>query len=321
MWGNPLGWFLSLLIIAGAVTGLVYLERLDRVTAPTSLSNDARNLAPLDLPPEASLKGLMPDLTGPADPAPLYSAAIDAYWADPDVYDKVAHGENPPKQFEQLPAIAPLFEAALSPNEAVLAPMAEEVVTLSTPPRPLEAIGTLGEAIVRAGLALEETNPVAATGYYNVALALGTKLYNERLVYRELAVGTTLMSEAALRLAKLSRGQERAAGFDRFERARWKFVTERVTPLHAVFSSVDPPTVARHAGDVFVFARSSKERVWRVEAIFALARYRFSAPRPRDRAAAARSLEALAADEKDPIVRRAATLARDLTVEENRTLR
>lgn len=321
MWGNVWGWFLSLLIVLGTVVGLVYLERMDRAASPTALAKDDKNLAVLELPPQASIDRLLPDLTGPQDPRELYRRAIAAYMDDPAPYDTVARGGELPRKFGDLPAIAPLLDAALSPSDVVLAPMSDDVVTLVAARRPLEAISTLGEALVRAGLALEETNRVTAIGYYNVALSLGYKLYRERLVYDELVAGMTLMSEAALRLAKLTTDDQRRDTLLQFENARRQFVIQRITPIRNVIAAADPNIMSLHAGDVIVFARTSKERLWRVEAAFALARHKYSAPRPRDRAAALRTLEALAADEKDPIVRRAATLARDLTVEENRTLR
>ncbi|CAN5650731.1 hypothetical protein BH09PLA1_BH09PLA1_13600 [soil metagenome] len=317
MWGNLAGWMISVLLVLGAVGGAAYLDRMDRVTSATAFGGNIATFGSLDLPIE--LQPLMPDLSGPVDATPALSTAINAYRADFYTYDRAAAG-HVPDHFDALPAIAPIVEVAMSPGAALLSPMKEQAVTYKARRPELDAVRVLGEALVRAALAREASDPAAAIGYYNAALALGMKLYRERLTYAEFSAGLSLMSQAAQQLAKLTSDPKRAEALRAFEPARRDFIEQRVNPVWRILGSVDPNIVQTHAGDTFVIARDAPERMWRVEAIFALGRYKFSAQRFRDRANATRTLEELAESEADPIVKQAAIAARDMTIEDFRML-
>jgi hypothetical protein len=317
MWGNTIGWIISLLLIAGAVAGAAYLDRMDRVTPPTAFAMDPKNLAELDL--GIPLQPLMPDLSGPVDITAQLKAAIEAYRADFYTYDRAATGAIP-DNFDAMPAIAPIVDVAMSPGAALLSPLSEQTVTYKARKPELEAIRTLGEALIRAALSREKSDPTAAIGYYNAAFALGMKMYRERLVYAELTAGLNLMSQSAQQLAKLPIDPKRAEALRAFEPARRTLVEERINPVWRIVGSVDPSVVQQHAGDVFVIARDAPERMWRIEAIFALARYRYSAQRFRDRANAIGTLEQIAEKETDPVVKQAAIAARDMTIEDFRML-
>jgi len=317
MWGNLPGWIVAIVLIIGAVAGAAYLDRLDRVTAPTAFALDTNNLAELDL--GVPLQPLMPDLSGPTDITVQLKSAIDAYHADSYTYDRAAAGAVP-DNYDALPAIAPTVDVAMSPGAALLAPMKEQTVTYKANRHELDAIRTLCESLIRAALAREKSDPTGAIGYYNAAFALGMKMYRERLTYAELSAGLTLMSQSAQQLAKLPIDPSRAQALRAFEPARRRLIEERVNPVWRIVGSVDPGVVRQHAGDVFVIARDAPERMWRVEAIFALGRYKYSAQRFRDRANAIGTLEQLAAVETDPIVKQAAIAARDMTIEDFRML-
>ena len=55
-----------------------------------------------------------------------------------------------------------------------------------------------------------------------------------------------------------------------------------------LLASADPVKIAANAGDIFRFAAKSQERMFRVEAILKLGRYRFDAARSADQIAAPR---------------------------------
>jgi hypothetical protein len=317
MWGNLPGWIISVLLIIGAVAGAVRLDRMDRATAPTAFAMDRKNLAELDL--GIPLQPMMPDLSGPVDVTQQLQSAIDAYRADFYTYDRAASGAVP-DNFDALPAIAPIIDVAMSPGAALLSPMKEQTVTYKARKPELDAIRSLGEGLIRAAVAREKTDTTGAIGYYNAAFALGMKMYRERLTYAELSAGLTLMSQAAQQLAKLPIDRNRADALRAFEPARKRMIEEQINPVWRIVGSVDPGVVQQHAGDVFVIAREAPERMWRVEAIFALGRYKYSARRFRDRANATGTLEQLAERETDPIVKQAAIAARDMTIEDFRML-
>lgn len=317
MWGNLPGWIICVLLIIGTVAGAAYLDRMDRVTAPTAFALDATNLAELDL--GIPLQPMMPDLSGSVDVTSQLKSAIDAYRADFYTYNRAASGAVP-DNFDALPAIAPIVDVAMSPGAALLSPLKEQTVTYKATRPELDAIRTLGEALIRAALTRQMSDRTGAIGYYNAAFALGMKMYRERLTYAELSAGLNLMSQSAQQLAKLPIDPKRAEALRAFEPARKRLIEERINPVWRIVGSVDPGVVNQHAGDVSVIARDAPERVWRVEAIFALGRYKFSAPRFRDRANALSTLEQLAEKEPDAIVKQAAIAARDMTIEDFRML-
>ena len=75
MWGNALGWILSLLIVAATAAGLVLLERhLADVTPTTDLMRDPAMLAPVALPVAPSAVLAPRD---PCDAGPMYRQAIE----------------------------------------------------------------------------------------------------------------------------------------------------------------------------------------------------------------------------------------------------
>jgi hypothetical protein len=262
---------------------------------------------------------MLPDPSESADSTEQLKAAIAAYRADFYTYDRAASGAIP-DNFDTLLAIAPIVDVAMSPGAALLAPISDRTVTYRAARPELEAVTKLGEALIRAALARQKHDPTGAIGYYNAALALGAKMYRERLTYAEFSAGLALMSQAAQQLAKLPIDPKRAEALRAFEPARKELIEQRVMPVWRIVGSIDPNVVTKHAGDVFVIAQKSSERMWRVEAIFALGRYRYSARRFRDRANAMNVLEELARAEPDPIVRQAAIAARDMTIEDFRML-
>ena len=87
-----------------------------------------------------------------------------------------------------------------------------------------------------------------------------------------------------------------------------------------VLTAVDDKVVSEHAGDVFYLAQHAGDRVWRVEAIFALGRMKYfvgSEGRAADQRGAPRMLQKLTED-SDPVIRAAAVAGRDLTIDEYR---
>jgi hypothetical protein len=132
-----------------------------------------------------------------------------------------------------------------------------------------------------------------------------------------MAQGSTSIS----RLAEANGNATRAKAVKEFDQARKIYVTEQILPMTRILLSVDQPTIERHFGDVLYFARYAKERMWRVEAIFALARYRFDAAQIGDQNIANQALRELAANDPDPIIRTASIAARDLTIEQYRMLK
>jgi hypothetical protein len=317
MWGNALGWTISFFIIAATAAGLVYVQRLDHPTPQTALVADPQNLAELELPIDPAT--LLPELKGQADATELFRRAAAAYQSDPVTYDRAAEGEIS-DDFITLPAIAPLIDGAMARGETVLADAPEETVTFKPRAR-LTALRVLGDAVIRGGMYREKDDPAAAIKLYNAALALGSKMCAERLVFAEFMGGLDVMGQAVSRLGRLSKDPNRVQQFAAFQDAQRTAIAPRVNPIWQVLGSIDPQEISTHAGDIRVLAKSAKEPMWRVEAAFALGRTKFAAQNGRDRIAAQQLLEELSSSgEQDAIVRLAAQAAKSMTADDYRQL-
>lgn len=144
---------------------------------------------------------------------------------------------------------------------------------------------------------------------------MGENLVDERLTYDEYSHGIGLMDGAAKALGDLEpAGSERAKVLADQNDAMVTFDQQSVRPVYEVLSAADPQRIAVNAGDVIRFARLAKERMFRVEAILKLGRYRFDAARGADQLAAPRILGKLEGDE-DPVIRAAAGAGVGLTIE------
>jgi hypothetical protein len=89
---------------------------------------------------------------------------------------------------------------------------------------------------------------------------------------------------------------------------------KQIRPVQEAVMVVEPKP-----GDIFALAEKAAEPMWRVEAILALGRLRYSAERSGDKQGAAKVVAALCTA-GDPRIRTAAIAARDLTVEQFRKL-
>jgi hypothetical protein len=132
-----------------------------------------------------------------------------------------------------------------------------------------------------------------------------------------------MMREAAILLARLAERQKDSATqakYQDFDRQLESWMKNRFTPLNTVVNSLDAGHIKRHAGDVFKLASRSPERVWRVEALMKVGRYKYNAGSTWDQLWAKRFLaeparvgEQDATAHPDRAVAAAARLARDLT--------
>ncbi len=181
----------------------------------------------------------------------------------------------------------------------------------------------LGQVATRAGAVLtRERQFAAARSHYRAALGLGYKLVGERQTLAELSGGLGLMVMASSGLAQLAMEEGDLAPLAELEAyvaTLREIDNARVRPVAAAVNTIDPRRIREHAGDLFVFARSSEERVWRVEATLALGRLRFNQPTAGDRRGATTLLSRLVND-PDPAVALAAREALDLTIEAYRRL-
>jgi len=318
MWGNRLGWSISIVIAAVVLSLLArFVHEAGITTAPTEFSRDPKNLAALNVPFSPS-KCL--EMNDPGDAGELYRHAIELYRDDPQRYERFAASGLPETLDERaLPALEPILQATTCSTAHIFVDQPASVIGYSSDNSSLEILRSLGAICaerlgypaVRAGRA-EFAKP-----YLHAAFALGAKLFEERLTADELSAGLALMSAAALSMREI----ESSPALESFEKTRAVFFQQQIMPTLHILRTIDPQTMAQHAGDVFVLATQSRERMWRIEAILALGRMRYfiGDAHASDQRAARRLLRKLSSD-ADPSIRAAAIAARQLTPEQYRAL-
>jgi hypothetical protein len=308
-------------MVLATAAGVTWLQRnMEAISSRTAFSRDADHGGPVSLPVPPII--VLPTMTDPTDAAPIYRRAIEQYNADPFVYGKFARSGRA-NDLPDIPAIKTLVEAAHCAHGNLFAASPSEIVSYNPDKPTLEAVRTLGACARRAGQLIEKNDPDEAMKLYEAAFALGARLYEERLTYEELDAGLTLMAEGSATIRELARAagdSNRVEACKRFDEARVACVTSQIQPTQRVIGSADQNVIEQYAGDVFYFARHAGDRIWRVEAILKLGRYRFNAGRIGDQRNAMRVLKELLHD-PDPVIQTAAAAARDLTEEQYRMLR
>ena len=320
MWGNALGWVISLVIVVATVGGIVLFQRhLANLTPPTDFGRDPATLAALELPTEPA--ALLPPRDA-CDAGPIYRQAVEVVLGNLDEYETFATRASDSDEAKGLQAIELLSAASDCSQMTLFTRAPHEVVNYGKKPE-LTAIKLAGKCCNRlATLLAREKRHDEAIKHYKAAFALGARLYEERLVLDELLTGLELMSESASGIAAAARDAgdaPQSEAFAAFAARCAQYRRTRVEPMWHAIGSIDAGVIARHTGDVFHVARRSTERMWRVEAILKLGRLRYNAARVADQQAAGRVLQRLS-DDPDPIIRDAAKSARELTIQDYRML-
>lgn len=321
MWGNRLGWILSFLSIAAIVLFLRYISITAEQSAPrTDFSRNPTSAAAIALPIDPAV--VLPEMTNPRDSSATYRRAAEQVLIKPFDYEAFARSGQI-RDIEDIPAINTLLEASTSSFARFFEDSPQQVITYVNEKPTLDSLLTLGRCSNRIGLLIQDTRPGDAMKHYEAAFSLGIKLYRERLTWAQLDAGLRLMAENGRLIAELADalGQpDRAAAARRFDAARITYVNQQLLPMRRILSSPDQESVALYVGDVIHFARHAPERMWRVESVLRLGLYRFNASRLGDQRVAGRVIDELTKD-PDPMVRLAATTARELTIEQYRMLR
>jgi hypothetical protein len=320
MWGNRLGWGISAIIVVATITGLVFVSRsLDTISPPTDFSTNSGAGDALSLPavPAAGL----PSADAGADTGALYHQAVDLYEKDKTNFNQFS--QRPRKDDEPAvePAVDLLRQAAGTTSLGIFAATPQEAVNYDLD-SPLKALKVVGDCANGAGLlAKVKGDAGGAQADFQAAFSLGQRMADERLCYAELSDGLGLMSAAAVELGEMAKDagdQAKADALNQFSTAVTDFTTKKLIPIETVLSTIDDATIKQYVGDIFWVAGNSKERMWRVEAIHALGRVRYNADRPGDNRGAMRVVTQIAQSASDPIIKLAATQARDLTLEDYR---
>ena len=322
MWGNRVGWGISVLLLFLMFVGLWWLNEQGKPSGPSDAFSAGQRkydyLAVMKLPMAPSDVVPMDD---PSDATGFYGDAIKSYRKDPTVYAKYKGGPEEPE------GIAFVLKAAHCKTghvvEFAIEEMADYQYGLADADRPpLEAVKHLHYAVFqRAAVLGTEKKLDDQRRYLEAMFALGAKMFDERLDYTEFEMANGFLRGDAQKLQEIAIGQkdpDRAAKFGQFVLKSLEWRKQHVEFLHSFLPAIDGDVLGAHAGDMFTLIRDCKDRMWRVEAVLNLGRMRWrlgDSGRAVDQKYANKLLTELAQNDPDPAVKIAAAKARDLTVE------
>jgi hypothetical protein len=317
------------MISAGMVVvmvGLLFLLSLaDSVSPPSTFASNATALAPL--PPLGGM-GEVVKMDEAGDAGPTYRKAIDACKRAPKAYETFSKStKTDEKTVGPLrPGIDALKAGTRLSGMTLFAAEPRSVINYDSEKTDIPALQAVGMAAARWGLLIHKESPKEAMELFEAAFSAGAKLFNERVTLAECQAGLGLMGASTTYIARLSEAagdKERAETAKAFDEARKAFNETYLDAMARIVTSVDPGVLGRHVGDVFVVADSSKERMWRVEAIRQLGKIRFAAMRDKrkgDQLGAMRAVRKYAQD-PDPAIAAAGKAASELTERDFRMLR
>ncbi|MCY2955013.1 MAG: hypothetical protein NTU53_24055 [Planctomycetota bacterium] len=317
MFGNALGWAISAIIVGATIWFLNILGEQGDISPPGPVGLNAVNWT-AQLPIEPAT--LAPYMVDPIDPAPLYAEAITLYVADQYDLRRVERVTSTKSADAQrwTRIMELLLRAGKSSRPVVFGPTPADVINYDPEPK-LDAVRAIGAMAVRLALLHSaEQDKDHARQYAEAVFSLGAKMYAERLSFGQYSAAHSLLGDSSLLLAKFAEdaGQaQRAATLQDFNSKRLATFNKEVDPVRRSVMVLEPDP-----GDMFALADRSAEPMWRVEAILALGRLRYSAERSGDKQGASKVVAALCTS-GDPRIRTAAIAARDLTVEQFRKLR
>jgi hypothetical protein len=334
MFGNRLGWGISVLLAALMLFVVFELGKISQIQKPShgvvmrtgnvtlELESRPQLLDPIQLPfhPQA----LMPERVDPADASPLYQQAIAEYHKDPERYNDVLdkQGKLKTTSLADLPAFELLIKAKNSRNPSVFGGRIDDLIEVrhSPNPAPLAALGVVGMSASKMAQVLLKDGRQGddAKNLAQAVFSLGVKLCEERLRWREFDVGQQMARDGLYLIKKADPSKAPAA--DAAEQGLRALLKDRLIPLSNVLTSADQFVIGRTGGDIFYIARNAKERMWRIEATLKLGWYRFNQGEeghgPNGRWAMI-VLKRMAADDSlEPAIRAAAVASRDWTFDD-----
>jgi hypothetical protein len=327
MWGNRVGWGISVLLMFLMFAGLYLMYEEGQPSGPSEAFQKKRKvyLAVMQLPIPPSEIVPMDD---PSDATKLYQQAVESYRAKKADYENYDGGPKEPE------AVALVLQATHCKSGHVLQFASDEMANyqygMADAQRPpLEAIAAIHKAIfLRAatvGPSAKDPNAPDKNKrledkrrYIEAMFAMGAKMFEERINFAEFEMASGFMrgDAAQLQAIAIARNDPVPDQLKEFVPKCLAWRKEHVEFLNSFIPAIDPNILADHAGDYFVLARDCKDRMWRVEAILQLGRLRYRIGdngHSGDQPYANRLLADLAKNEPDPIVEKAATQALELT--------
>ena len=333
MWGNTRGWIFSGVVAAVFGALLVWAIMPQGITPPTGTLTLA--MQPANMPVDPSIVLAAP--TKDCDAADSYRQAIEEYESHEQKYESWAEGPKILEARAARPAAVQMLVDAKDCGKMNLfskSPSDLMVYEDRTKLQELNAVGTLCHRIALVYAAESSTadenhddakaksSADDARRLAEAAFNLGRHLYEERIVFEEWSDGISMMQGAAYSLAKIEKDKAKGEALKSFMTESTEYRRGKLTRLWEIVSGIGDEDTAKYAGDIFEMARHSPERMWRVEAILKLGRYKYRASTRGDVFGARKEVAKLAADgTADPAVHAAADAANKFSVEQFRMLK
>lgn len=326
MWGNQRGWILSA-VIAVVMAGMLVLASVPpSPTTPTGTLTLAMQPADLSVDPGT----IVPAPTGDDDAADTYRKAASDWDANKNIYEPLRDRLTEASRVMPEP-VKLILSASGDGKMDLFSPDPDEVINYDSENPTLDglfAAGSLTNSLALFYTTAKHKDMKQANRYAIAAFNLGRHLYEERIVFTEWMDGLNLMCDAALVLVKTQNDPTQAEGCKEFAFTINDFRRNKVERLWEIISGIGEEDKATYAGDIFQIAKESPERMWRVEAILKLGRFKFNAATRGDQFGARRLLRGMAVAPNvspDPLtqltVHSAVLAAANLTIEGYRQIK
>jgi hypothetical protein len=289
MFGNRLGWGISGALAALVLFVVYQLAKLNAISPPSTgvvaatgrvalnLRTNGQIMDVIQLP--FDVKAVMPAMTEPNDAGPAYREAVSMYLENPSLYDNVIDEKTKAPKSDKLadfPAIRQLIDVRNHASMDLYKGKLEEAINVnSRVPGVIAGLYKVGKGAGKLGMHVKEGRPGDARLLGEAIFSLGVKMCQERLRWFEFEHGADLLREGAYLIKAADPARAEAAGA--VDEAMRKLLKERCIPLWTVIGSLDQNVIGRSAGDVFHVAQYAPERMWRIEAMLKLGRYKYNA--------------------------------------------
>ncbi len=325
MWGNTTGWLISA-ALGALMSWLLYVVAMPpSPTAPTNaaIMMVAQKKVTLPVPADTVAK----PGNGDGDAGSFYRKAIDDYQLTRRTYEnfKTRPTSVPVKD---LTALDDILKARDCQNCNLFLSKPSDIINYESDQPALDALFDVGNICCTLGKLYtnekfnKKTQPDKARQLWEAAFILGVNMYNERLTWAELVDGHGLMAAAGENLRKyytdIKKDPARADAIQAFLDAESSY-QQKLNDAFKIIGGVDEGFSGPYAGDIFAIANNeAADRMWRVEAIKHIGRYRFNSATMGDQLTSRKVVTKLL-DDPNPVIKAAANAAHDLTVEKYHT--
>jgi hypothetical protein len=284
MFGNILGWAISAVILLLTTVAMwAFYVAGAYLSPPGFVGQNAANYS-MQLPVDP--RSMATWMTEEEDAVAIYKEAIADYTAKTRHYNiYIERGKlNSPEYKEIEKGVNLLVTASTKKRPGVFTDRLGELITYDTDrPALKEALHSLGKTAMKVGRQSEvEKNLTRAREIYRAVYTLGVKLYEERLVFDEWFEAREMISVSKW-LGEISESADEASRWKQIDGQILDFYKAKIEPVQNTIMVLYPD-----AGDVAALATNGGDIMWRVEAILALGRARYTAARAGDQLGATR---------------------------------